>query len=74
MQDSPFERILQQLASTGQVSAQELRQQMQQAMEEALQNPDPAVQAMWARVPKQGRQPTLEEFMDHLIAQNLLAP
>lgn len=74
MQDSAFEKILQQLASVSQLPVQELRTQMALAMAEALRNPDPAVQAMWARVPKQGQQPTLEEFMDYLIDRNLLSP
>ena len=74
MQDSAFEKILQQLAQAKQVPPQQLRSQMEQALEEALRNPDPAVQAMWAQVPKQGGSPTLEEFMDHLIRQNLLMP
>ena len=74
MQDSTFEKIIQQIAKAGPLTSQELRSRMELALAEALRNPDPAVQAMWASVPKQGQQPTLEEFMEHLIRQNLLSP
>ena len=46
MDDSVFEKILGQIASISQVSPQELRAKMQLAMDEALSDPDPAVQAM----------------------------
>lgn len=72
MQDSAFEKMLQQIAWDKQVSSRELRLQMQQAMEEAFRNPDPAVRAMWDSVPRQGTAPTLEEFMDYLIEKNLV--
>ena len=47
---------------------------MQQVMNEALENPDPAVQAMWRSIPRKGAEPTLEEFMDYLIEKKLLSP
>ena len=74
MQNTAFETILQQIASVRSVSSRELREQMQLAMEEALSNPDPAVQAMWASIPTEHPQPTLEEFMDYLIEKKLLTP
>ena len=74
MENSAFEKILGQIASISQVSPQELRAKMQLAMDEALSDPDPAVQAMWASIPKENSQPTLEEFMRYLIEKKLLSP
>lgn len=74
MQDSAFDKILQQIASANRVSSRDLRAQMQLAMEAALANPDPAVQAMWRSIPSQAETPTLEEFTDYLIQKGLLAP
>ena len=74
MQESAFKKILEQIASSSQITPSRLREQMESAMEAALENPDPAVQAMWNSIPKQGRKPTLEEFMDYLIEKKLLLP
>jgi len=74
MQESAFEKILEQIASASHVAPSQLRERMQSAMESALENPDPAVQAMWNSIPKQGCKPTLEEFMDYLIEKKLLLP
>lgn len=74
MQNSAFEKILEQIASANQVPSSEIREKMQLAMEAAMTNPDPAVQAMWASIPKKGAKPTLDEFMDYLVQRNLLLP
>ncbi len=74
MQKTEFEKILDQISSASQIPLPEIREKMQQAMSTALKNPDPAVQAMWNRVPKKGTEPTLEEFMDYLIAKKMLLP
>ena len=71
---TPLEKIIHQIAMANGHSSLEIREKMQQAMEDALANPDPAVQAMWATIPKGGTKPTLEEFMDYLIEKNLLKP
>lgn len=74
MQDSAFEKILDQIASASHIPPSRLRERMQAALESALENPDPAVQDMWNSIPKQGDKPTLEEFMNYLIEKNLLLP
>ena len=74
MQKTALEKILEPIARTKGVHPALLRAQMQQAMKEALQNPDPMVQAMWRSIPKKGPEPTLEEFMDYLIEKKLLSP
>lgn len=74
MQDSAFEQILNQIASASHIAPSRLRERMQTAMESALENPDPAVQAMWNSIPRQGDKPTLDEFMNYLIEKNQLLP
>ena len=74
MHDDDFERILDQLARAKQSSSLLVRQQLQQAMEEALRNPDPEVQKMWASIPRKGLELTLDEFMAYLIRNNQLRP
>ena len=71
---TPLEKIIHQIARVNRTSSLEVREKMQQAMEDALANPDPSVQAMWASIPRRGSRPTLEEFMDYLIEKNLLTP
>ena len=72
MQDSASEKILRQISSDKQISSRQLREQMQQALEEALKNPDPVVQAMWDSIPCRGAVPTLEEFMDYLVEKKVV--
>jgi len=72
MQASAFDKIIQQIARANHTSSTELRAQMQLAMDAALQDPDPAVQAMWASIPSREEKPTLEEFMDYLVEKQLV--
>ena len=74
MQKTSFEQILNQIAKTSSMSAEELRSSMQLAMDTALTDPSPTVQAMWKAVPKQGDIPTLDEFMNYLVDKNMLSP
>ena len=74
MQNSAFDKILRQIADAKQVPSREVREKMQLAMDAAMANPAPSVQAMWDSIPKKGPKPTLEEFMDYLIEKNLLLP
>ena len=74
MHDDDFERILDQLARAKQSSSLLVRPQLQQAMADALRNPDPEVQKMWASIPRKGLELTLDEFMAYLIRNNQLRP
>ena len=74
MKKTVFERMLDQIAAIRQATPAEVRESMQMAMVSALKDPDPAVQAMWDSVPREGSVPTLEEFMNYLIDKNLLLP
>ena len=74
MQKTPFDLILDQIASADRITSMEVRERLRIAMASALKDPNPAVQAMWNSVPKKGDTPTLEEFMDYLIQKNMLQP
>ena len=74
MQETSFEQILKQMAKTSSLSQREIRDRMQLAMDVALADPSPTVQAMWKTVPKKAEVPTLDEFMEYLIDKNMLAP
>ena len=74
MQKTGFDRILEQIAQANQASPGQVRAQLQLAMESAMADPDPIVQAMWTSIPRKGETLTLEEFMDYLIHRNLLLP
>ena len=74
MEKQGFEQILQQIASINGTSPSEVRREMEAAMASALQNPDPAVQKMWNSIPRKGKAPTLDEFMEYLIDQKALLP
>ena len=74
MQKTPFDLILDQIASANRITSMEVRERLRMAMASALKDPNPAVQAMWNSVPKKGDTPTLEEFMDYLIQKNMLQP
>lgn len=74
MEKNGFAQILSQIAQAKHTTPEEIRQLMEEAMASALQNPDPAVQHMWGSIPRQGRELTLDEFMEYLIDRNQLVP
>ncbi len=74
MGKTQFEQILDQIASVNGISATQVRENLRTAMTSALDSPNPAVQAMWESIPRKGRHPTLEEFMDYLIENHMVQP
>ena len=56
-------RAIQQMAQENHVTVEEARREMQDALEEAMNNPDPAVQARWKEIPCAGEVPTVEEVI-----------
>lgn len=66
MTEKQFDRILRETAKQYNTTPEHVRQEMQLAMDEAMRNPDPTVQAKWASIPRKGDVPTLEEFVEHM--------
>ena len=65
--DSPkLQRILEQIAQREHTTASMVRKEIMETMAEGQRNPNPAVQAAWAAIPRKGNELTLEEFVDYL--------
>jgi len=63
MKDIKFEIILREIARKHHTTPNEVRREMQLAMDAALACDDPKIQAKWAAIPKKGEKITLEEFV-----------
>lgn len=55
--------IIRQIAKKHQVTEEEVRRDMKEAMDAARNNPDPEVQARWKTFNYNGDEPKLEEFI-----------
>ncbi len=55
--------IIKQIAREHHVSEEQVRLDLQEAMNAGRNNPDPAVQARWATFHYAGEEPTVEEFI-----------
>lgn len=60
---------LQEVAAYNNTTVEEVRKEIMIAMEAGRNNPDPAVQALWAQIPHEGDKPTPEEFIAFLSAR-----
>ena len=61
--------IIRQIARENNVTEDEVRRDMKEAMDAGRSNPDPAVQAKWAGFEYAGDDPTLEEFILWMVGQ-----
>ena len=64
-----FDRIIRKMAAESNTPPEQIRMEMQQAMDEAMQNPDPIIQARWKKIPRKGKELTLEEFVEYVASQ-----
>ena len=69
MNKEKFEWMLEEVAHLNGITKEQVRQEMQEVMEEGMRCPDPEVQQRWAQIPKQGEKVTLEEFVEYIINQ-----
>lgn len=69
MTDPKFEAMLQAIAKANHTTATYVRQQMQSAMDAAMESKDPAIQERWASIPKKGSKLTLEELVAYIATQ-----
>lgn len=56
-------QIIKQVAQNNNISEEQVRAEMQEAMNSGRNNPDPVVQARWKDFHYTGAEPTLEEFI-----------
>ena len=61
--------IIRQIARENNVTEDEVRRDMKEAMDAGRSNPNPAVQAKWAGFDYAGDEPTLEEFILWMAGQ-----
>ena len=54
---------IQRIAREDNVTEDQVRRSMEKAMDQARNNPDPAVRARWATFHYAGPEPTIEEFI-----------
>lgn len=54
------------------ISVEEVRREVQLAIDEAMKNPDPKIQAEWRKIPKKGKKPTPEEVVE-FFSKSLIA-
>lgn len=66
MESPKFKHILEIIAHQHNTSVDEVRKEMQSALEEGQKSNDPAVQALWASIPRKGAELTLEEFIAYV--------
>lgn len=58
--------VLEIVAEKEGVSVEEVRREIQLAIDDAMKNPDPKIQEQWRRIPKKGKKPTPEEVIEFI--------
>ena len=71
MEKDKFNRVLEEIARNHHTTVQEVRKEMEFAMQAGQSSPDPAVQARWNSIPRKGDKLTLEEFIDYIIKRTM---
>ena len=54
------------LAMENGMSARELIEEMQKAIDEGMNSTEPTVIKLWEKIPRKGEKPTPEEFIDYM--------
>lgn len=62
-----FKKFCQKIADENGVSIKQVIWDMQKAIDEGFSNPDPDVQAEWAKIPCKGSRPTPEELIVYQV-------
>ena len=69
MKKSKGQRAIEQLALQKGISVSEVREEIEIAIDAAMQNPDPAAQAHWAEIMKDGKKPTPDELIEYIAGK-----
>jgi len=62
-------KVLMHIATENKVSVGEVRRDIQEALDEGWNNPDPAVQEYWRRIPSRSEKPTIEEVITFMARE-----
>lgn len=69
MEKSKVIRAFEKIARKEGISVDEVRQEIQKAIDDAMQSDDPAVQAYWRKIKFKGKKPTPEEVVLYIAKQ-----
>ncbi len=67
MQKRKLDKIIEEVAKANHTTAEEVRREMQAAMETGQASSDPETQKIWRSIPRKGEKLTLEEFIEYMI-------
>lgn len=61
--------VFNEVAKKCRTTPDEVRNEIQQAIDEAFNNPDPEIRRRWENVPRKGDKPTAEEFIKYMSCE-----
>lgn len=64
-----YTHIFEQIAAENHTTVAEVRREMEITIRAGFENPDPEVQAQWAKVPRKGDIPTPDELIRYVVRQ-----
>jgi hypothetical protein len=64
-----FTHIFERIAAEHHTTLEEVRREMEVAIRVGINNPDPKVQAQWAKIPRKGDIPTPDELITYVVRQ-----
>lgn len=62
-------KLFMQIALENNTTPQEIRKEIEKAIDEAMNNPDPKTRIFWDNIPKRGARPTPEEVIAYAAAE-----
>lgn len=69
MEEAKVIRAFEKIAKSEGISVNEVKQEIQKAIDDAIQSDDPAVQAYWKKMKYKGEKPTPEEVVLYIARQ-----
>ncbi|MDR1409600.1 MAG: sporulation initiation factor Spo0A [Oscillospiraceae bacterium] len=64
-----FTHIFERIAAEHSTTVEEVRREIEAAIQAGFNNPDPKVQAQWAKIPRKGDIPTPDELITYVVRQ-----
>lgn len=64
-----FTHIFERIAVKHNTTVEEVRREIEVAIQAGFNNPDPKVQAQWAKIPRKGDIPTPDELITYVVRQ-----
>lgn len=64
-----FTHIIERIAAEHNTTVEEVRREIEAAILVGFNNPDPKVQAQWAKIPRRGDVPTPDELIAYVVRQ-----